>query len=211
MDADIITQMTQIVARAKTTPGAELEMRIGHMRNGKFTIGCSADEFHRIHRRLESNEAIVRTPWTKTRSCAFPSNIRVVYGTDTQPVIANKQCVAHLVIPSQGQDIAFKLSLSAELPCEDTTPPMTQPLFIRLRDRQQFYHGSGQQPTWAYDFTRTQGAKTDQLARHAQTVFEIELELIDPKYIQEVDPRRIAHSMLHRVTELVGSTHTRSN
>ena len=209
MDADIIAQMTAIVARAKMTPGAELEIRFGHTCNGKFTIGVSADEFRLIHERLASNVAIERAPWTKTRSCAYRSNIRVVHGALAPPVMVRKQCIAQLLIPSQGHGIAFKLALSEELPCDDADAPTTPLLFIRLRDRQQFFHGSGGRRTWAYDFTRTQGAPNDELAMHAHTVFEIELEVVDPDYIQEVDPRRIATSMMHRVTELVNSAFVR--
>jgi hypothetical protein len=205
MDAHIITEMTAIIALARTTPGAELEIRFGHVHNGKFIVGCSADSFHRIHSKLDANHSVQRTPWTKTRACTYPSNLRVVH-TDGKPaIVITKQCIKHMIIQPHGYNqIAFKLSLSAELPCEDNNQPTTPPIFIRFRDRQQFFHGTGDRLTWAYDFTRTHGAKTDILARQAQTIFEIELEIIDATYIQEVDPRRIARSMLHRATQLVG-------
>ena len=210
MDEGAVTELTTIVALAKTTPGAELEIRIGCVHKGKFSVGCSAEAFHRIHNKLCANKTIERTPWVHTQSFTYPSNIRVVHGSHTAPIVMNKRCIAHRVIPS-GNGVAFKLSLASELERGDATLPRTNPIFIRLRERRQFFHGSDGRRTWAYDFTRTQGAVTKELARIAPTVHEIELELIDPTYLKDMDARRIARSMLHRFTDLVGSTGVRSN
>ena len=204
-----LATLTELVTRAQATEGAELELRVGHLEHGEFTVGCSMDQFNRIHEQLHANPLIERTPWTTTRSFTYQSNIRVIvdaHGRAGGHII--KKPLQSLVLPGV-HGIAFKISLSTELPCKDPLPTCP-PEFVRLRDRQQFFHGRGDQHTWAYDFTRTRGAQTEALAERADTVYEMELELIGgTTYMHHTEPRDIARSILHRVTDLVRAAHAR--
>ena len=206
----VLDALTSVVARAKATEGAELELRFGHLERGEFTVGCSSDQFHRIHERLHSNPLIQRTQWATTRSYAYPSNIRVILdgqGTANHGHVTKKP-LQSMVIPGV-HGIAFKVSLSTELAC-GAPLPTAQPTFVRLRERQQFFHGRGDRHAWAYDFTRTRGAPTEELAERADTVYEVELELMGgTTYMQETDAGDIARSILHRVTDLVRAAHAR--
>jgi len=213
MDRDVLHRMTKIVVLAKATPGAELELRLGRVIDGKFTVGCAPEVFREILNKLESNRGIPRTGWQKTKSCSYPDNVRVIHETSEssessestrpRPRPMKKRSITHLLIHASS-NVAFKLALSSELPCNspDASSPM---LHVRLRDRQQFFHGTDNRRTWAYDFTRTQSASSYELARHEDPNHEIELELIDTQYLKENSAERVANSMLYRMKDLIGS------
>lgn len=205
---DTIASMARIIELAKANPGAELELRFGHMHDNRFVAGCSATAFHTMHNKLNANSTLERTQWIETQSCTHQSNVRVVHEQGIHPIVTKKRGLAHVIIPPV-HGIAFKLSLATEDHQEEQ--PSSPAVFVRLRKRQQFFHGSKGQLTWAYDFTCTRSAKTQHEAQNSQTVYEIELELIDPEYLQQTHSNIIANSILHRVTELVKSAHIRSN
>ena len=110
-------------------------------------------------------------------------------------------------------DIRIGLNYEEQVP-ESDIPSIINPASVRIKSRKSFlykpHHTEAKYPVWKFDITRSWTGKTkteaEKKQKNGDTVFEIELECLNPKALM-VSPKHdsfyVACSMLLKMTDLV--------
>ena len=154
------------------TENPEIELRFGKCIQNAFQSSLPKQTFTNVLSIFQSSNA-----WSYRNVSSsvdyFRGNLRITMEKDKTLICIKKIKLGTSDIKNPDHPFDLRLSISTESPCDipsdiDTTKPLEQQNFdtIRLKERHTFHY----KEIWKYDFTIVNNE-----------VFEIEVELIDPK------------------------------
>ena len=190
----------------------EIEVRIGHIDNGNFKAGVPRGRYNMMMGWLEQSNLSTGN-WTRSIAHFTGKHERCIITKDPPGSVKNIELVekkpvgAILLSSNHPEGIALRFCVYTEkpLPTKGTTPVGG---IVRYRQRKSYgLNSKGYDNTFSIDFTQVWQGTSERNAKelHRQskdTRFEIELELSNSTYMEEMTSSYLADSIIGKCKSL---------
>ena len=175
----------------------EFEMRLGKMNGKMFDTNVGEKAFNEILEALRKYKDWERVTESKT-SVYYKGNTRMIIDEDTEDTTVVKKSKIQLVdhcIPDRPFDVRF--CVSKELPGKETEMDDVMD-YVRNKNRISFVRKN-----LSIDMTTVTG-QPDDLDDESEMSYEVELEIIDPKIVND---KNTLYNIIHKVECVLKTLH----
>lgn len=174
----VALQVQEALSRVSGDPAIELEFRLGVVRGGRFDPAIHPDLFNNITSGLNSNPRWKSVTQTRVVDHVFYNGTRCSLRDDTWSTIVKKKLL-NIDVPIQGSPFTARIALATEEAMQLTTPPAKgHAPIVRDKRRTSYEH-----KFWRYDATTVKQIKAGNRDDDRDTLYEVEVELIDQMQI----------------------------
>ncbi|AHA55073.1 hypothetical protein EhV448 [Emiliania huxleyi virus 86] len=191
----------------------EIEVRIGSIENGTFKAGVPRGRYNMMMDWFQQSNLTTTGNWTTSIAHFTGKHERCIITKDTPGSVKNielveKKPVGSIILSSNHPEgIALRFCVYTEKPLPNKGTVTTGGM-VRYRQRKSYSIDSkGYENTFSFDFTQvwqgTSERNAKELHRHSKdTRFEIELELTNNTYLEDMSSNYLADSIIGKCVSL---------
>lgn len=202
----------------ESTQFQELELRLGHYENGKFTAGVERAVFEQLLEDMQNSPLQCNGKWSEELDYFYTHrniNTRTRVGYDSAGIKINvehiqKENIQNVILShAVNSSIACKVSLSLEKPVTNI-PGICIPSHVRIKQKKTFKDIRDGKVIWIYELSKTWSAGSrsvvEQMQHMSPPTYEVECELVDEDgtYSSNNDDDYMAKSILLKTQTLMG-------
>lgn len=187
----IFKNIQPLFEKYKNETNVEFEMRLGKINTGSFDTNVGQEDFNKILRGLEKYKNWEEVKESST-SVYYKDQLRTSVDEETdESTTVLKKSISKKNFTIEDKPFDMRFSIAKEIPCETEGDEMD---CIRVKNRKSFVRKN-----LSIDMTIVTGDPND-LDCEDEARYEIELEIIDPK---KVDNKDTLYNIIYKVFDVL--------